>query len=41
MDAWLAWIRRGAEAARERRRDNVARLKRRIAELEAQVARRR
>jgi hydrogenase nickel incorporation protein HypB len=36
-DAWLAWIRRGAEAARERRRDEVARLKRRIAELEAQV----
>lgn len=41
MQAWLAWIRRGAEAARERRRDNVAGLKRRIAELEAQVARQR
>ncbi len=38
MDGWLAWIRRGAEAARERRRDDVARLKRRIAELEAKAA---
>ncbi len=39
MPAWLAWLRRGAEAARERRRDDVARLKRRIAELETQLAR--
>jgi hydrogenase nickel incorporation protein HypB len=38
MDAWLAWVRRGAEAARERRRDDVARLKRRVAELEARVS---
>jgi hydrogenase nickel incorporation protein HypB len=37
MDAWLAWVRRGAEAARERRRDDVVRLKRRVAELEAQA----
>ncbi len=41
IDAWLAWIRRGIEAARERRRDSIARLKRRVAELEAQVARQR
>ena len=41
VDAWLAWIRRGVEAARERQRDEVARLKRRVAELEAQVARHR
>jgi hydrogenase nickel incorporation protein HypB len=39
MDTWIRWVRRGAEAARERRRDDVARLKRRIAELEAKVAR--
>jgi len=38
MDAWLAWVRRGAEAARERRRDDVARLKRRVAELEAKIS---
>ena len=37
MDAWLAWVRRGVEAARERRRDEVARLKRRRAELEPGV----
>ncbi len=38
MDAWVKWVRRGAEAARERRRDDVAALKRRIAELEAKAA---
>ncbi len=38
MDAWLRWIRQGAEAARARRRDEIAHLKRRIAELEAKVA---
>ena len=41
MPAWLDWIRRGAEAARERRRDDIAVLKRRIAELQRQVARQR
>jgi hydrogenase nickel incorporation protein HypB len=39
FDAWLDWLRRGAEAARARRQDNVAALKRRIAELEVQVGR--
>jgi len=38
MTAWLAWVKRGVEAARERRRDDVARLKRRVAELEAAAA---
>jgi len=37
MDAWTSWVRRGAEAARERRRDDVARLKRRIADLEPKI----
>ena len=39
MDAWLAWVARGAQAARQRRLDQVAALQRRVAELEAQVAR--
>ena len=39
LDAWLAWIERGAAAVRERRRDEVAALRRRVAELEAQIAR--
>jgi len=38
LDAWLAWIERGAAAARERRRDEVAALRRRVAELEARLA---
>ena len=38
MDAWLAWIARGLEGARERRRDNVAQSKRRSAGLERQAA---
>jgi hydrogenase nickel incorporation protein HypB len=39
MAAWRSWISRRAEAVRERRRDGIARLKRRVAEVEAQVAR--
>jgi len=48
MDGWLAWIERGAGAARQRRLDpmaglqrpdQVTALKRRVADLEAQVAR--
>jgi hydrogenase nickel incorporation protein HypB len=48
MDGWLAWIERGAHAVRQQRRDpaaaprgpdDVTALKRRVAELEAQVAR--
>ncbi|WP_119286565.1 hydrogenase nickel incorporation protein HypB [Azohydromonas sediminis] len=39
LDAWIAWIERGAAAARQRRRDEVAQLQRRVAELEAQLAR--
>ncbi len=39
MDGWLAWIERGARAAREQRPDQVATLQRRVAELEAQIAR--
>jgi hydrogenase nickel incorporation protein HypB len=39
MAAWLDWIRAGAAAARERRLQTVAALRRRVAELEAQVAR--
>ena len=39
MDAWLDWIARGAQAARQRRLDQVAALQRRVAELELQVAR--
>ena len=39
MDHWLEWIERGAHAASQGRPDQVAALQRRIAELEAQVAR--
>ncbi len=39
MDAWLAWIARGAEAARAQRLGTVDTLQRRVAELEAQLAR--
>jgi hydrogenase nickel incorporation protein HypB len=39
LDAWLAWIEAGARAARQQRLDQVAALQRRVAELEAQVAR--
>ncbi len=39
MDAWLAWIERGAQAARAQRLGEVDMLQRRVAELEAQLAR--
>jgi hydrogenase nickel incorporation protein HypB len=39
LQAWLDWLRAGSRAARERRQDSVAALKRRIAELEVQVGR--
>ena len=38
MAAWFDWVRAGARAARERRQQTVAALRRRVAELEAQVA---
>lgn len=38
MDAWLAWIERGAAAARAGRVETVDALKRRVAELERQLA---
>ncbi len=38
MSAWLAWIEKGAAQARQHRQDTVAALKKRIAELEAQLA---
>jgi hydrogenase nickel incorporation protein HypB len=38
MPAWLDWVREGSRRARERRQKTVAALRRRIAELEAQVA---
>ncbi len=38
MQAWLDWLAAGLEAARAVRQDNVDRLKRRIAELEAELA---
>jgi hydrogenase nickel incorporation protein HypB len=38
MEAWLAWIARGAQAVRQRRLDKVAALQHRVAELEAQIA---
>jgi hydrogenase nickel incorporation protein HypB len=38
MAAWLDWVRAGARAARARRQQTTAALRRRIAELEAQVA---
>jgi hydrogenase nickel incorporation protein HypB len=39
MQPWLAWIERGAAAAQRQRGDELARMQRRIAELEAQVGR--
>jgi hydrogenase nickel incorporation protein HypB len=39
IDGWLAWIERGAALARAQRLTRVDALKRRVAELEAQVAR--
>jgi len=39
MGDWLAWIERGARAARQQRLDTVAALQRRVADLEAQVVR--
>jgi hydrogenase nickel incorporation protein HypB len=39
MDDWLAWLERGAHAARQQRLDCVATLHRRVVELEAEVAR--
>ena len=41
MAAWLDWVRAGSRRARERRQQSVAALRRRIAELEAQVAQQR
>jgi hydrogenase nickel incorporation protein HypB len=38
MPAWLAWLEQGAAEAQKRRQDTVAALKKRIAELEAQLA---
>jgi hydrogenase nickel incorporation protein HypB len=37
MDAWLAWLERGAGAARGARDDTVEALRRRVAELEARL----
>jgi hydrogenase nickel incorporation protein HypB len=41
MAAWLDWVREGSRRARERRRQTVAALRRRVAELEAKVAQQR
>jgi hydrogenase nickel incorporation protein HypB len=38
MDEWLEWLTAGLERARDARLQNVDLLKRRIAELEAQLA---
>jgi hydrogenase nickel incorporation protein HypB len=38
MPAWLDWVRAGCRRARERRQQTMAALRRRVAELEAQVA---
>jgi hydrogenase nickel incorporation protein HypB len=38
LEAWLAWLTAGLDQARTAREANVALLKRRIAELEAQLA---
>jgi hydrogenase nickel incorporation protein HypB len=38
MADWLAWLIEGAQAAREARRDSIDALKRRVADLEAQLA---
>ncbi|MEW6164860.1 MAG: hydrogenase nickel incorporation protein HypB [Pseudomonadota bacterium] len=40
LDAWLAWIEKGAKAAQAGRQDTVAALKRRVAQLEAQLGER-
>jgi len=39
FDAWLAWLQDGVAAARARRGESVAALRRRVAELEAELAR--
>ncbi len=39
FEAWLAWLHDGVAAARERRDQSVAALRRRVAELEAELAR--
>jgi hydrogenase nickel incorporation protein HypB len=39
MDDWLAWLERGARAARQQHLDRVATLHRRVVELEDEVAR--
>jgi hydrogenase nickel incorporation protein HypB len=39
LEQWLAWLDRGARAARQQRPDEAAALRRRVAELEAQLAR--
>ena len=39
LDEWLAWIERGASAARRQRPPDAAALQRRVAELESQLAR--
>jgi len=41
MPAWLDWVRQGSRRARERHRQTVEALRRRIAELEAKVAQQR
>jgi len=41
MAAWLDWVREGSRRARERRRQTIAVLRRRVAELEARVAQQR
>ena len=41
MAAWLDWVREGSRRARERRRQTIAALRRRVAELEARVAQQR
>jgi len=38
FDAWITWLERGAAAARQRRDEDLAGLRRRIAELEAKLA---
>ncbi len=38
FDAWLAWLERGAAAARRRRDESLEFLRRRVAQLEAELA---
>jgi hydrogenase nickel incorporation protein HypB len=38
MNEWLDWIEKGSVAAREQRQVSVDALKRRVAELESQLA---